>query len=154
MVPLTKFSNSQSSTNPQQILNKSSTPGYRETAAALALISAGIFTEISKSCINGDLPSCNFRKELMSLNGTRKIPHNHLASLSYAGWMTKRFLKTKVKPRDVTWLIRQHNLNVGRMVMLLLLYLMLMSTLLLLLLLLLLLSWLMLLHYYLLFISN
>lgn len=87
---------------------------YRETAAALALISAGIFTEISKSCINGELPSCNFRKELMSLNGTRKNPHNHLASLSYAGWMTKRFLKSKAKPRDVTWIIKQHNLNVGR----------------------------------------
>jgi wnt family len=95
--------------------------GYRESAFYNALLAAGIMTQISRACAQGNLRTCGCRPEVDWRDGKwawpddEKCKSNHV---EYANTFTRRFVNKRftVRAKDLPHMVYVHNSRVGRRV--------------------------------------
>jgi hypothetical protein len=95
--------------------------GFRETAFAYAVSSAGVVISVARACSQGTLRNCGCDTHKYKMRGTRAqnsawkwvgCSHN----LRYGIKFSKMFLDARENGDDIHSEINLHNNNVGRMV--------------------------------------
>ena len=90
-------------------------PGFRETAFAYAITSAGMVTQISHACSMGKLPDCGCVPKLNTETG-EWMWHGCENNLQYAYNFAKGFLDSRERAKDLHSHMNLHNNKAGRLV--------------------------------------